>query len=473
MRNNYNCISALNITKAIVLAFFIVLPSLLTAQQAPSIRTDVTFQWEENSQPNRDDPATIKSVTIGGVIYNTFVVPTTYDMTRLGPDGHSPNRIYKNGNYVGGNSSTGAWNGNALDAFQDKNLNHYFVANPNGQNICNNFNAIASTNAQKQTIFYDPAIPANSDGVLAVTERGGNNCFYVEIWGVPLGGGSEQKLGETFVRNNGDYRNCTFGAPINNSTDYWRSGRCNENGQTIGIGLFYLDDIVPTGSQITKIEFVAATRDHGDGKFFILQKYAVDHQSINCIGTSYSCDLSMTNNAPDNSTYTLTSPLPKPANLDFNSDGTYTYTPDTSFVGDFVFEYELCLTAPNQSVCDQAKVTLSFVDLPPDPTIDIDCDPNSDNFIISVTNPLDPEYEYALIKAPNTTKSYQDSPDFDNLTEGSYSLFIRSKLSQCETPFFMNAIILSNLELTGSITDVACRTCLLYTSDAADDVSTV
>ena len=152
----------------------------MIAQQSPSIQTGVTFQWSD-TQSNTNDPATIASVTINGVVYNTFVVPSSYEMTRLGPDGHSQNTILENGTTLANSSNVANWNTFALSAFQDKNINHYFTSNLNGRNICSNFSAVATTDAQKQSIFYNPAIPSNSDGVLAVTERGANNCFYIEI----------------------------------------------------------------------------------------------------------------------------------------------------------------------------------------------------------------------------------------------------------------------------------------------------
>ena len=100
MRNKYNCISVVNISKALIIALFIILPNLLIAQvnsQAPSIQSGVTFQWSDNQNASLNNPATIESVTINGLEYNTFVVPTSYRMTTLGPDGHSPNRISENG----------------------------------------------------------------------------------------------------------------------------------------------------------------------------------------------------------------------------------------------------------------------------------------------------------------------------------------------------------------------------------------
>jgi len=450
MRNNYNCISVVSITKAIFIALLVILPNLLSAQQSPSIQSGVTFQWSD-TQANLNEAATVESVTIGSVIYNTFVVPTSYEMTRLGPNGDEPNRIRQNGSFVGGNSGQVNWNTNAINAFQDKNLNHYFTALPNGRDICGDFNAALTTDAQKQTIFYSPAIPSNQDGVLAVTERGGNNCFYIEVWGIPVGGGLEQKLGQTFVRNSGDYRNCTFGPPVNGS-DYWRSGRCNENNQTVGIGLFFLNDIAPTGSKITKIEFVGATTDHGDGKFFLLQKYAVDQQNTSCIDSSFSGDLNIGNNLPENSTYTLISdPIPAGQSFTFDSNGLYSYEPSLGFMGDVTFEYQVCLPAPNTTVCDIATSTISIVALPPMPEASISCGSENDNFTISITSPLGPEYEYAL-----NNGTYQSSPDFDNLLEGSYTISINSTFTACEnintTPF-----ILDNLELSGIVTDVLCK----------------
>lgn len=251
----------------------------------------------------------------------------------------SANQIRENGNPVITNSNSAGWDGAALAAFQDKNLNHYFASNPNGANICNDFTAIATTTAQKQTISYNVAIPSNDGGVLAVTERGGNNCYYIEIWGYPVGvdpngGSTPVKLGETFVRNGGVnyFSDCgVAAAPPNINTDYWKSDRCNDNGQSIAIALFYLDDIAPNGSHITSIEFVGATADHGDGKFFLLQKYAVDQQLIECLDETYMGDLNILNNAPTGSRYTITS-TPNPAsagilnvNLDGNGtfDGTY------------------------------------------------------------------------------------------------------------------------------------------------------
>ncbi|WP_299100580.1 choice-of-anchor E domain-containing protein, partial [uncultured Winogradskyella sp.] len=464
MEKKYNCISVVKFAKAMFIGLLVVLPNLLIAQQAPSIQTGVTFQWLEATQPDGTYPATIESVTIDGQVYNSFVVPTDYEMTRVGHNGHSHNHIKENSATIFNDSSDPLWHNAALSAFQDKNLNHFFSCSNNGRNICLDFDAVAATDAQKQTIFYNPSIPANEGGVLAITERNANNCYHIAVFGTPVGGGAEQFLGETFVRSNNNSINGAFYPPNqipNSGTDYWLTDRTVEQNKTLGMALFYLSDIVPIGSKITKIEFNASTNDHGDGKFLIMQKYAVDNHQINCINERYSGDLKLTNNAPENSTYTLVSaPTPAGDFFEFNTDGTYTYTPTADFTGEVSFEYSVCLPSPNQTVCDQASVFMNFVDLPPNPTYTVDCNVAGD-FTIEVTSPLGTEFEYKL-----NGMAYQSSPTF-TVPTGAYNLVIKNVNSNCEKYFTDNPIMVSNMKITADITDVSCK----LGDDGAIDIS--
>lgn len=327
--------------------------------QKPSVTTGVTFQWDD-VQAVPSNPATIKSITIDGEIFEAFAAPTSYEMTRVGPAGHSTNNIILNGVIVNNNSSNPTWNLNAQAAYQDKNLNHYFVANPNGRDICGDFNAVATTDAQLQTLYFNPGIPSNEGGLLAVSERNANNCYYIAVYGTPNGGGAEQFLGDTFVRANSTQWGPLFNAPPA-GVDYWNSGRVQENNGTIGIAIFKLDDLAPTGSIITKVELVGATLDHADGKVFVVQKYA---QAINekaCLDTEINGTVA-TNNIPAGSTFSLlTGPTPAGQDFTFNSDGSYSYTPETGFLGDVVFEYKVCLPFPNAGTCDTNTVTITYV----------------------------------------------------------------------------------------------------------------
>ena len=54
---------------------------------------------------------------------------------------------------------------------------------------------------------------------------------------------------------------------------------------------------------------------------------------------------------------------PTNGTINFNSDGTFTYTLNTGFNGTETFTYQVCAPAPNQTVCDTATVTITIADL--------------------------------------------------------------------------------------------------------------
>lgn len=324
--------------------------------QANSIRTDVTFNWAD-SQSSLSDSATLQSININGVDYNTFVVPSTYEMTRLGPGGHVENNIWLNGARLTAGSDDLNWTTGALDAYQSLNLNHYFQSSDTGDNFCEDYIAIATTDAQIQTIRYNPGIPSNPDGVIAITERGGNNCMYIELYGTPAGGSTEQLLGRTFIRNQGNLTGVQPQAPPTTNSDYWRSGRNNENNQIIGIALYQLSELAPVGSTITSIRYLGATNDHGDGKFFLMQTYAEDDSLRIKLDREGNGNIAANDRVPSGSTYTLTSTTSS-GTLTFNPDGTFNYIPNPGFTGSDSFEYEVCLPAPNTSVCDRGTAII-------------------------------------------------------------------------------------------------------------------
>lgn len=341
----------------LVLCVQLMFSSIVFGQQQPSIDAGVTFFWQA-AQANNNSPSRIDSININGTSYNLFVVPTAYQMTQLGPGGNGSNSIVLNGTTVINNSGLATWPTFALAAFQDRNLNHYFQGNPNGANICGNFGIIPTTPAQKQSLIYTPGIPVNRGGVVAITERGGNNCFHIAVFGTLPGSTVVSQLGQTFCRSSGNNNGAIFAPPAANS-DYWRSGRTHDNNQTICIGLFYIDSLAAPGSTITRVQLTAASNDHGDGKFFILQKYAVADNDTNFINSTLYDDVSLNDNVPVGSVYQVTSPpSPGGGSFIFNPDGSFEYTPPFNFVGIVTFEYEVCLPFPNNNLCDQAIVVI-------------------------------------------------------------------------------------------------------------------
>ncbi|MCB4807507.1 T9SS type A sorting domain-containing protein [Tamlana sp. 62-3] len=256
---------------------------LVCQTNAPSIQTGVDFRWSD-TQNDRRDPATIQSIVVNNLVYDTYNIPSSYELTQLGVDGHAVNSIKNNGTNIETTSASASWNDSALSAYQDLNLNHYFISNGNGDNICDDFSAASTTtNAQKQTLTYEPGITASSSSILAITERSANNCYYVELFGTLSGSTVVQSLGKTFVNQtttewgfggtgagSGDMGTPGSVNPPSTGSDYWLSDRVTENRGTIGIALFYLDDIAPIGSTIANVVLTGATSDHGDGKVFIL-----------------------------------------------------------------------------------------------------------------------------------------------------------------------------------------------------------
>jgi hypothetical protein len=168
-------------------------------QQAHSIQSGVTFLWD-GPQPTQTSPAVLKGIVLNGVNYPTIFAPTGYQLDQVGPAGHGANNIWENGTNVANNSSSPGWNSAALAAYQSANLNYYFESYTNGANICNDFSAIPTTNAQRTSLMYSPGMISTPGAIVAVTERNANNCYHIAVYGIPPGGGPEQLLGQTFVR---------------------------------------------------------------------------------------------------------------------------------------------------------------------------------------------------------------------------------------------------------------------------------
>ncbi len=143
------------------------------------------------------------------------------------------------------------------------------------------------------------------------------------------------------------------------------------------------------------------------------------------------------------------------------SDDVIVYTPNSSFVGDDTFVYQIC-----DNDCDTATVFINVVPLNPLleatlTTIDNNCNGNSEGIIeISVTGGVTP-YKYTLIAG--TTALVVDNPNniFTNLLAGNYTVEVvddlGTKISLDATitepaPLFIDSNVVANgsVELIGS-----------------------
>ncbi|MET1260778.1 Calx-beta domain-containing protein, partial [Flagellimonas sp. DF-77] len=376
----------------LLLLVFAISSTTLTAQ-VEGIRTGASFTWS-SPQPSNSDPAQLESVEVNGTSYNTFAVPSGYSLIRLGPAGHTANRIFEDGTLIVTSSAAANWDAEALGAYQSLNLNYYFACNGNGANICENEAALATTNAQVQAVTYSPALPVNDGSILLVTERNANNCQHISLYGIPPGGGPEQLLGQTFVRHQNVSNGPQPNIPPQANSDYWLTERVNHTGGTIGIALYNLTDLAPEGSQLTEIRFTAATVDVADGKFLIMQEYAVDDTFDVDFNTVFNGDVGANDNVPDGSTYTATS-SPSSGTLTVNSDGTFSYEPDPDFVGTDTFTIEVCLPAPNTGICETSTVTLN---VKPGVSINdaIADEGNNLTYTISISTPLSQDVDFNI-----------------------------------------------------------------------------
>jgi uncharacterized repeat protein (TIGR01451 family) len=89
---------------------------------------------------------------------------------------------------------------------------------------------------------------------------------------------------------------------------------------------------------------------------------AVDDFYSTPVNTAISDDVSVNDTFEPGSTFSLETG-PTNGSITFNSDGTFTYTPNNGFNGTETFTYEVCAPSPNGTVCDLAEVTITIADL--------------------------------------------------------------------------------------------------------------
>jgi len=147
-----------------------------------------------------------------------------------------------------------------------------------------------------------------------------------------------------------------------------------------------------------------------------------------------------------------------------NPDGSYTFTPDTDFVGEGTFQYEVCDNG-DPVACDTATVTVEVFDnTDPDNNpivgvtdnftteegspvtgslIDNDFDPDGDSIIINTTPVIDPMNGTVTIN-PDGTFTYTPDPDFEGEDTFEYQVCDDGTPVTCDTVEVMIEVLPDN-----------------------------
>ncbi|MEP3308339.1 MAG: Ig-like domain-containing protein, partial [Gilvibacter sp.] len=203
---------------------------------------------------------------------------------------------------------------------------------------------------------------------------------------------------------------------------------------------------------------------------------AIDDINDTFIDTPVSGDVSTNDDNTDGpagtETHTLVSgPTVTGATLDFNADGTYTYTPAPGYVGEDTFEYQVC-DGGSPVACDTAIVTIEVVDDPVignDPPIanndtnvtevntavagnalvndyDMDGDP------IVVTGNTDPA-NGTVTMSPDGSYIYQPDPGFEGVDTFEYTICDNGSPALCDTATVTITVIPDNGNTTAANDD--------------------
>ena len=191
-------------------------------------------------------PHILNSITLNGITYSDFITPDAYTPGYTVIDLNEVNFVENGVDYVYSLGSNANYNQDIItDAFGNKNLNAH-----------QSLDSEDFSDGDYYILTYNNPIISTSGGFIAVTERLGNNEYYIDALD-----NSNNLLGSIIV-NTSDY--------VDLGVNVYAYGTQNAN-----MALYPVDDLAPIGSEISslKISFgtsVTATNDGPDGKVFII-----------------------------------------------------------------------------------------------------------------------------------------------------------------------------------------------------------
>ncbi|MCK0147291.1 GEVED domain-containing protein [Arenibacter sp. F26102] len=191
----------------------------------------------------------LNEITLKGRTFGDFIAPDSYSASYNNIN--ATGRVYLSDHTV-----------NSYDYYNNPNFSDQIIPSFQSRDL-NYYHAMDNSNytADNYTLLYDSPITSTGEVTLIITERNGNNPYFVEALDV-----------------NGN----VLGSISVNLTDYVDSGHKVNNYQSGGmfVALFPIDDIAPLGSKVRglRMTFPGATSDGPDGKVFFFG----DFSAANC-----------------------------------------------------------------------------------------------------------------------------------------------------------------------------------------------
>lgn len=207
--------------------------------------TNFSFHISSNDPNNITESHVLDSLTLNGKTFSDFIVPDAYSANL--PTVSATGQVYLSDHTV----KTFDYYNNPnfpneiLPAFQSRDINYYHAMD--------GVNYLTSS----YTLSYNSPIYSTGDVTLAITERNGNNPYFVEAL---------------------DAYNNVLGSITVNLADYVDTGYKVNTYATGGmfLALFPVDDIAPLGAQISalRMTFPSSASDGPDGKVFFFGDFS-------------------------------------------------------------------------------------------------------------------------------------------------------------------------------------------------------
>ena len=191
----------------------------------------------------------LEEITLKGQTFGDFIAPDEY--TASYNNVNATGRVYLSDHTI-----------KSYDYYNNPNFSDQIIPSFQSRDL-NYYHAMDNSNytADNYTLLYDSPITSTGEVTLIITERNGNNPYFIEAL---------------------DAYGNVLGSISVNLTDYVDSGHKVNNYQSGGmfVALFPIDDIAPLGSKVRglRMTFPGATSDGPDGKVFFFG----DFSAANC-----------------------------------------------------------------------------------------------------------------------------------------------------------------------------------------------